>query len=217
MNQYHILVDQEQYGPYSEQQLKTMYASGSITADAHYWTEGMEGWCSVSELSPATPPAIVATPPPTVAAPIKEKPKGDFISKVVKGLVILIGVCFVFTIVTSIIISSQGSSKPSGPEQSTSRMAYHYATVIIKKRMKAPSQTTFSNVITDSSVVHYQQRNDGLYDVGGWMDSPNGFGVMLRVEWRMMLEYKDSTYYPVWFKVGDETGGELPPDEVTPR
>ncbi len=114
MTQYRILLGQEEHGPYSEQQLKSMYAAGSITMDAYYWTEGMEEWHPIAELS--LDEHIQGLPPlPAAQIPIKEKPKGDCISTLAKGLVAFIGLA----VIIGIFASSFHSPEPAKPQTPT--------------------------------------------------------------------------------------------------
>lgn len=114
MTKYRILLGQEEHGPYSEQQLKAMYASGSITMDAFYWTEGMEEWRPVTELSMGGQSQNAPPPLPAAQAPIKEKPKGDCISTLAKGFVAFIGLGVIIAIFASNFNSSE-SAKSQTP------------------------------------------------------------------------------------------------------
>lgn len=52
MNEQHYYISDngQERGPYELDQLRTMYSSGGLTANAHYWTEGAAGWQLVSQL-----------------------------------------------------------------------------------------------------------------------------------------------------------------------
>jgi len=45
-----IYVDGEQKGPFTASQLRSMWSSGTVTASALYWSEGMPDWKALSEL-----------------------------------------------------------------------------------------------------------------------------------------------------------------------
>jgi predicted RNA-binding Zn-ribbon protein involved in translation (DUF1610 family)/TM2 domain-containing membrane protein YozV len=54
---YWLLIGNEKKGPYTFSQLKSMWGSGSITADALYCQEGFEAWVPISSLLDQKPPA----------------------------------------------------------------------------------------------------------------------------------------------------------------
>jgi hypothetical protein len=76
-----------------------MYASGSITSNAYYWTEGMEEWCPISELQLAndfcSPP-----PPPRLVQPTTEKSKGSGTGSIIKSIT----KCFAVAVLVLVLI-----------------------------------------------------------------------------------------------------------------
>lgn len=59
MKHYRIHQRGEDKGPYTIEQLGSMWQSGGVTADAQFWTPGMTTWKPVHELQlggPARPP-----------------------------------------------------------------------------------------------------------------------------------------------------------------
>ena len=75
MNRYRIIQNGEERGPYTFEQLRSMWSSGQITADTLYWQEGMTAWESIDGLGldlaiqpvsqPQPPAALQRIPPPT--------------------------------------------------------------------------------------------------------------------------------------------------------
>lgn len=62
----HLLVGGEQRGPYVLDQIRSMWSSGSLTADTLWWTEGMTEWALIQALPlSSVPPAV----PQQAAAP----------------------------------------------------------------------------------------------------------------------------------------------------
>jgi len=68
---YHIVVNGQQSGPYSVDQLRQLMGNGSFSKDTYVWKEGMAGWdfagnvMELSMLFAAVPPPIPGgTPPP---------------------------------------------------------------------------------------------------------------------------------------------------------
>lgn len=69
---WHMAVGQEAKGPYTQQQLQAMAASGQLTADTLVWQNGMAEWQAASTVqalsglftTPADPPPIPSSAPP---------------------------------------------------------------------------------------------------------------------------------------------------------
>ena len=72
---YHILINNQQQGPVSMEQLQQMKSSGEITRDTMVWKNGMAGWTKAGEqqglnslfaeaVPPPPPPVTGAVPPP---------------------------------------------------------------------------------------------------------------------------------------------------------
>jgi hypothetical protein len=68
-DQYWITISEEQRGPYTIGQLRSMWHSGTITANTLYWQQGFENWYPLSyiidrleEQQPVTPPALPPNP-----------------------------------------------------------------------------------------------------------------------------------------------------------
>lgn len=64
-DQYWITISDEQRGPYTIGQLRSMWHSGTITAETLYWQQGFENWYQLrhiinllEEQQPATPPPV---------------------------------------------------------------------------------------------------------------------------------------------------------------
>ena len=57
---YLVLVGSEQRGPYTLSQLRSMWGSGAITADALYWQKGLDKWEPISRISNLLDPPIQA-------------------------------------------------------------------------------------------------------------------------------------------------------------
>ncbi|MEO6755102.1 MAG: DUF4339 domain-containing protein [Chthoniobacteraceae bacterium] len=72
---YLVLVGSEQRGPYTLSQLRSMWGSGAITADALYWQKGLDKWEPISRISdlldPPTP--AVQHPAPQVSSRLSAK------------------------------------------------------------------------------------------------------------------------------------------------
>jgi hypothetical protein len=64
--------------------------------------------------------------------------------------------------------------------------AWHYATVFVKKRLKAPSTADFEK--------EYVRNNGNVWEVGGFVNAQNGFGAKLRNGFYCKLEYNNKTW-----------------------
>jgi hypothetical protein len=68
----YLIVNEQQVGPYAIDQLKSMWSSGSITADTLYWHEGMDNW-EVVHLLLGSAVQSASQPPPIPAAAVQPK------------------------------------------------------------------------------------------------------------------------------------------------
>ena len=63
--EYHVLINDKQAGPYTIEQLRSMWASGTVTLDTHFWTPGTPDWqplrTIITTLQPPEPKPIVYT------------------------------------------------------------------------------------------------------------------------------------------------------------
>jgi hypothetical protein len=73
---YYLWQNETQTGPFTENQLKTMWSGGQLTINSLYWQEGMPEWSTLADLqqlldaTPAAPPSTVPPPlPPADAIP----------------------------------------------------------------------------------------------------------------------------------------------------
>ncbi|MCX6875356.1 MAG: DUF4339 domain-containing protein [Verrucomicrobia bacterium] len=70
-DQWHLLQEGQQYGPYSGEQLQQFAQEGRIVRESMLWTEGLENWVSAAAVEGLFPPAPVAAPwaPPGARRP----------------------------------------------------------------------------------------------------------------------------------------------------
>lgn len=107
---YLLLVGAEQRGPYALSQLRTMWRSGSITADSLYWQESMTEWESIDGLGldlaiqpvpPPLPPAALQRIPPSThqvhhSGQVTTKSRGSGIVAI-GSIMCIVGVIMTFT------------------------------------------------------------------------------------------------------------------------
>ncbi|MBL9160697.1 MAG: DUF4339 domain-containing protein [Verrucomicrobiales bacterium] len=67
MNTYRIIKNGEERGPYTFEQLRSMWSSGQLTADTLYWQEGMPEWKSIDGLGLDLAIQPISSPQPSAA------------------------------------------------------------------------------------------------------------------------------------------------------
>lgn len=93
--------------------------------------------------------------------------------------------------------------KPSTGE----REAYQVTIELVRKGLKSPSTAKFSE--WRSSETRWDLIGTNHWDFEGWVDSQNGFGAMIRTEWRAQIALAFGDYQLTYLKLGDETSGQL--------
>jgi GYF domain 2 len=185
MLQYRILIKGQEYGPYTEAELREMFASQTIRSDAHYWYEGMPEWKPVTEL-----PFVASAPPPHPVIPPqlpKQKQKAKFgwlsiIGITVIGFFVIIGF-FVLILLAGLASHSTPSTTPvSKPATPKGESGYYASRSFIKTILKAPSSAKFSDILTDKATGWAEQGGD-RFECWGFVDAQNSFGAMLRQKW----------------------------------
>jgi predicted Zn finger-like uncharacterized protein len=73
---WHLVVNGEQQGPFSPDQISQMLSSGQVDWEAYAWRDGLEGWLHMREIEELVT-AITGQPAaPVAAAPAEPAPKG---------------------------------------------------------------------------------------------------------------------------------------------
>ncbi|MDX1681106.1 MAG: DUF4339 domain-containing protein [Akkermansiaceae bacterium] len=62
--EYHLYQNDQQVGPYTQEQISTMLANGELTQDDFIWHEGLPEWKTIREVIPAASPAPAGPPKP---------------------------------------------------------------------------------------------------------------------------------------------------------
>ena len=127
--QYYLHRNEQQIGPYDEPQIRGMVASGAISRSDLCWREGLADWQPLEAVfqfalpPPITIPAPISPPPlPSAkpdaqfAHPAAKKKKIGLGTKVVIGLVLLVGLWAVFK-----PASSPPAVSPAHPEVAVSQ------------------------------------------------------------------------------------------------
>ena len=75
MTTYHLWQNETQTGPFTLNQLRSMWSGGQVTVNTLYWQEGMAEWASLSDIEAELDPLPV--PQAITPAPPAPKPKVD--------------------------------------------------------------------------------------------------------------------------------------------
>lgn len=110
MKQYHVIKNDEQIGPFSEDHLKEQLSNGELSFNDICWAEGMEEWQPIhatielpemaapppAPVTPPPPPTHVTPPPPPVMSqqPDKQEPIGWIAALVAMSMLTPVSVFF---------------------------------------------------------------------------------------------------------------------------
>lgn len=84
---------------------------------------------------------------------------------------------------------------------------YYAGQSFVKKHLKAPSSAKFSNPYSDDGASFQRRVDENTFHVGGWVDSQNGFGAMIRTTWEAQVSYAGSgrNWNLDWLQIGAKT------------
>lgn len=131
---YYLAVNEEAKGPYTLEQLRSMWNAGSITGDMFFCQEGDAEWHPLNDIlqqlqstpAPATPPPSPPLQPPPMTEKVKEsapKKKKSFLAKVGYALLFLIGAPILLAIILPMCskTSTQTTDLPPRPVASNTQ------------------------------------------------------------------------------------------------
>lgn|GEM_PF-628721 len=92
--QYFILQDEQQFGPYSSDELRAYVADGSIRRQSMFWMDGEPEWKPISTLKGifTSPPPVPKKPPALPAARVKVSQNVPLESPCSRGIYITLGI-----------------------------------------------------------------------------------------------------------------------------
>jgi hypothetical protein len=114
MNKYRIIANGDERGPYTFEQLRSMWSSGQLTTEALYWQEGMTEWESIeglgldSAIQPHSLPPPVASVQRMPAASHHVQHTGRVKTKAHGSGIVAIGSLMCFAGVIILVVSSPG-------------------------------------------------------------------------------------------------------------
>jgi hypothetical protein len=177
MNDYYILVGEEQKGPYSIGQLKSMWASGQITTNSLYWQPGFSEWRSIKELQGelVDTPVEAYVQPPTASIP-QSGNRNVGKAEVVMSLIVMSIIIFVMAKCNGCEADDDKPRRqPTAYEQEKNEKfeAYVAAKQIIKKK--------YPGVKEIASYGEAQIRKEGsTYYIAVMVDGVNAFNAPVR-------------------------------------
>ena len=125
MNTYLYLQNQQE-GPFSDDQLCQMWKTGQINPETLYWREGFSQWQSLRMIQSEIGFTSAAQPPPLpTQPPVKQKKKFGCLALTLL-CVGIIGISFVGLIIIAAVMTGSGASKP---ESQTPKPSDQSATV----------------------------------------------------------------------------------------
>ena len=190
---YAIARGETTLGGFTKEEIFSKIKTGEILPSDNWYNVGTNSWEPITGLLQFF--SIAAnTPPP---APIQPKQVSSFNSCLIIGGALF----FVFLVLVTVV----GALNPSkDDDKPTPHLAQIYGQKLIEKHLKSPGTAQFSP--DSDSDTFYQQRKDGDFYVGGWVDSQNGFGALIRTKWSAVVHYTPQSKYwtLVWFRLGDD-------------
>lgn len=100
------------------------------------------------------------------------------------------------------------NGRPEEPGKLTTRTRYEMSTKLILKLLKAPATARFSELGKDEEATLAVLAPDA-WEAGGFVDSQNSFGALLRSSWRMVLKLEGDKPTLLYIKFGDDETGNL--------
>lgn len=184
--EYHVLINNQQAGPHTIEQLRSMWASGTVTLDTPFWTAGMPDWqplrTIITTLQPPKPtPIVYATSassrsrdPGSQPTPTSRRSYRSYAGAAVIGIVCVIAVAMVAMWMDGGRNSPSGSSTTSTRPSDTrfhisddeiAESAEHLSAIIATYQMRVGTMRTVlkeMDTISSTSSVTNKETLSGL-------------------------------------------------------
>lgn len=180
-DQYYLWLNDQQAGPYTMIQLRSIWNSGAITSETLYWQEGMSEWIALGTWLEETRPKSIPAPPARVYRPEPKKPKtadvvGSFVSIAFFGWILFSWFSCQFHHTEDSSTPSHYTYVPSEPEIANSEWDGSVSQVKdwMRENLKDPDSVQYISWGkvengpdgTKSVVVKYRAKNSfGGYDI----------------------------------------------------
>ena len=195
---FYLWQDGQRKGPFTLEQLRSMWKSGFVTVKTLYWKEGMGQWVPLENIHTLLEGTISAVP---IVAPITNVEPAlvpaqnlfFFLDLSFK----LVGCLFFLWILWSCHRFNERCEDAAffreSPSQNTSNdvAAFTVAELYVKQQLKSPSTAKFCSP-SDATITE----GHGRTIVTGWVDAENAFGAHPRAYWCCALT-GDSGHYVV--------------------
>lgn len=192
---YFIQQGGQTIGPYDGNQIIDLLRSHQVSMSDLCSPEGMDYWQPLGNM---IDPAQLAAP---VAAPVAAPPAKRTTNAL--GCTALVLFLAVVVVVVIAKFGGSGTGDLGGQEE---RAPWNAGKGFVLKSLKAPSTAKFPGAY--ESNVGWQSAGADRWQVWGYVDSQNGFGAMIRNEWKAVVEKRGSDWYRLYLKLGDEEIGD---------
>lgn len=185
--------DGQQFGPYTEDELRQMGAAGELFGGDQIWREGLPGWIPAASVIPGvvpTAPAVYEPPQERIVyvhAP-RQRPRSA-VAAGFGGTIGVIAALIVIPLVLFIGCALMGRNGMSAPPAGTKlKTAFDADDAVamskqaVLARLKAPSPASFPDQKFDAS-----KYTDGSWRITGAVDAENSFGAKLRNRFSVVL------------------------------
>lgn len=148
-----------------------------------------------------SPPLPRATIPLRPHIPLRKTP----VSSNAKGFLVI--AIAVVVIVFYGIFSGPENVTPEQAENELGLKAWYGGRAFVEKNLKAPSTAKFPRPRLDPDCF-WSLNREGNWQVGGYVDSQNAFGAMIRSEWMVVVRPEGDAWRGLFLKLGDTRIGD---------
>jgi hypothetical protein len=170
MKLYYLWINDQQTGPFTVEQIRSMWSQGSIGVETLFWIEGSPEWLPLKNI------IKLVQPPAQKTVEVASQKRG---SGCIKPALIFLIVAF-FGLM---IVGLTSSEVPRSTYELKSE-AFEIAKDWVQERLKAPSTAEFCDFNDTKWLVEEDE-----FTVQGWVDSENSFGAKLRNKWQVKMIY----------------------------
>jgi hypothetical protein len=170
-------------GPFTLEQILSMWRAGGITADSLAAVVGTDKWFPVTQMV--------------------SKAQPSFWRVFLRKFLITLACVFVGIIAICIIGTRTGEQQARKAPDESAR--FYQAQEHIKANLKSPATARFSPLSDPESAYEHVGKN--VWAARGYVDSQNAFGAMLRAKW--MVIWDEGTKDILFEKLGDRKTGDF--------
>jgi hypothetical protein len=188
---YYVHRNGQTLGPYSSDDVVTMLRGHQLALEDLATEEGIEDWHPLGNI---VAPELLAPTPQPLPLPLKKKAKRKGNSALAWAAVIAIGIFVAW--------AASSTSDVTGREE---RMPWNAGKAFVLKQLTAPSTAKFPSAYAKD--VGWEAAGPERWCVWGYVDAQNGFGSMIRTNWRAVVEHRGGDWHRLYLRFGaDEVG-----------